>query len=480
MDMKTVRLPNKTEIVLIIILFLAIMYVSLAVFELPIQLALLAAWVVVGLLGLRLGHTYDAIQGSIVKGINQGVEALLVIIFVGALIGGWIAGGVVPTLIYYGLDILHPSIFLFATLIICALTAIATGTSWGTVGTVGIAMMGIGQSFGVPMPLVAGAIISGAYFGDKLSPLSDSTVMAASLAKVEIITHVRSMLYISVPALVISSVLYLGAGFLFLDKTGEADIGIVATNMAAIQENFQIGWYMLIPIVLVLVLLANRFPAIPTIAIGALLGMIWAYLFQGMDLVSATTVLYEGYMIESGTPFIDTLFNRGGIVSMLGVIVVMILALGFGGLMEQIGILEVMRASFSNWINNTGRLTVATIVSAFLGNFFGSAGYVSLITGTKVTEKNYDEMGIDRKVLSRNTESGGILTAPMVPWSDNGIYMATVLGVSTMSYLPFLWLNFVGIGIAIFYGYTGRFMWKAEGAGEEIEREEEELVYESH
>ncbi|MFJ8257182.1 Na+/H+ antiporter NhaC [Peribacillus asahii] len=452
------RQPKLSEIFMVLVLFLVIMYFSLAVFNLPIQLSLLASWFLIIFLGLRLGHSYNSLQSSIATGIFTGLEAILVIIFVGALIGTWIAGGIVPTLISYGLELIHPSIFLLATLLICAITSVATGTSWGTAGTTGIAMMGIGESFGLPLPLVAGAVISGAYFGDKLSPLSDSTVLTASLARVEIIAHVRSMLLISLPALVISGILFFIAGF-FFNKNG-SDISVVQENINALNANFNIGWYMLIPMLVVIVMLAKRIPTIPTLAFGSMLGVLWASLFQGMDVISAIATLYSGFSIDSGTPFIDKLFNRGGIESMLSVICIMILALGLGGLMDYVGVLDTLRDRLAKFIKGSGSLTAATILSAFLGNVFGSAGYVSLITGAKMTEKNYEKLKIDRRVLSRNMESGGILTAPMVGWSDNGIYMATVLGVATMSYIPFLWLNFIGLAIALFYGFTGKFIWR--------------------
>lgn len=452
-----VRQPKLSEIWIVLGLFLVIMYFSLAVLNLPIQLSLLASWFLIILLGLRLGYSYTNLQSSIATGIFTGLEAILVIIFVGALIGSWIAGGIVPSLIYFGLEIIHPSIFLLATLLLCAITSVATGTSWGTVGTAGIAMMGIGESFGLPLPIVAGAVISGAYFGDKLSLLSDSTVLTASLARVEIIAHVRSMLLISLPALIISGTLFLITGF-FFNRNG-SDMSVVQENINALNANFNIGWYMLIPMLIVIFMLIKKIPTIPTLAFGSVLGVVWAYLFQGMDIILAIATLYSGFSIESGIPFVDQLFNRGGIESMLGVICIMILALGFGGLMDYVGILDTLRDRLAKFIKGSGSLTAATIFSAFLGNVFGSSGYVSLITSVKMTEKNYEKLKIDRRVLSRNMESGGILTAPMVGWSDNGIYMATVLGVATMSYIPFLWLNFIGIAIALFYGFTGKFIW---------------------
>lgn len=445
------------EIIIVLGAFLAIVCSFTVKFDLPIQLALFISWFLVILLGLRLGHRYEDLQKSITNGISNGLEAILILIAVGALIGTWIAGGVVPTLIYYGLEFIHPSIFLLATLIICSITSVATGTSWGTVGTAGIAMMAIGEGLGLPLPLVAGAVLSGAYFGDKLSPLSDSTVLASSLSKVEVITHVRAMLYLSVPAYLITAVLFTITGFIYGGRN--VDLEKVEFLKASLQNTFDIHIWMLVPAIVVIVLLAMRKPSVPTIAIGALLGAIWAAVFQGMNFADAIGTAYNGFSIDTGIKFMDELLNRGGIQGMLGSVVVIILGLGFGGLLEHLGVLKVIVSKFQQKLTSAGNVTFSTIIVAFLANVFGCAMYVSLILTPKIMEKSYDKLGIDRRVLSRNAEVGGTMTSGMVPWSDNGIYMAGILGVSTFSYLPFMWLSFVSIGLAILYGYTGKFIW---------------------
>lgn len=409
------------------------------------------------LVGLRIGYTYIEMQQGILKGITDGLEAVLILICVGALIGTWIAGGIVPSIIYYGLSIINPNIFLLAAFVICAITSIATGTSFGSAGTAGIAMMGIGISFGFPVALVAGAVISGCYVGDKLSPLSDTTVMTASLSKVHLIDHIKSMLYVSTPAFLIAGTLFLIIGFFFHDSSGS--LGQAEATMASLEGYFNIGWYMLIPAVLVIILLALKKPSIPVILLGALLGSIWAFLFQNVTLLDSVNILYAGNAIDSGVAFIDNLMNRGGIVFMLDVIVLIIFALGVGGLMEQIGILKVICVKMLTWADNAGKTTLTTILAGFFGNFFGGAAYVSLITATKITEENYDRLNIDRRVLSRNTEAGGTVTTPMVPWSDGGVFMAATLGVSTIAYLPFLWFNFLVVAISIIYGFTNTFIW---------------------
>lgn len=461
------RLPTIPEILFVLIGFTLIMYLFIVEFGISIQLALLTTWGLIMVVGLKIGYNYMQMQDGLLKGINDGLEAVLILISVGALIGTWIAGGIVPSIIYYGLSVINPSIFLLAAFIICTVTSIATGTSFGSAGTAGIAMMGIGASFGFPLPLVAGAVISGCYVGDKLSPLSDTTVMTASLSKVDLIEHIKSMLTASAPAWFISALLFLVVGFFY---RGDGDMSSATQTMASLEQYFNVGWYMLIPAFLVIALLAMKKPSIPVILFGSVLGAMWAFLFQGKSVLDSVNIMYTGNAIESGVPFIDNLLNRGGIVFMLDVIVLIIFALGVGGLMERIGILRAIGHYLAKWATNAGNATLATLISGFFGNFFGGAAYVSLITASKITEDNYDRLQIDRRVLSRNTEAGGTLTTPMVPWSDGGVFMATALGVSTLSYLPFLWFNFIAIIICLIYGYRNKFIWYTDPAAVPAEK----------
>lgn len=458
----TIKKPSLLEVIILLGLFLGIAFSFTSVFDLPIQLALFIALFLVIILGVKLGYKYEELQNAIKEGISNGLEAILILIAVGALIGAWIAGGIVPTIIYYGLEFIHPSIFLLATLILCAVTSLATGTSWGTAGTAGVAMIGVGGALGIPLPLVVGAVLSGAYFGDKLSPLSDSTVLASSMSKVDVIEHVKSLLYVSVPALVISGVAFTIVGFTYATDT--VDLSRVESIKVDISDVFNIQWFMLVPALVVIILLAMKKPSIPTIAFGALLGVIWAGLFQGTDWIFALNTVYEGFTIQSGNEFMDELLNRGGITSMLGSIVVIILGLAFGGLLNYIGALQVLVDTFNNFITNIGRLSIATVGTGLLSNVFGCSMYVSLILTPKVMEENYDKLNVDRRVLSRNTEVGGTLTSGMVPWTDNGIFMAAMFGVPTLQYLPYMWMNFAAIILVIIYGYTKKFIWYQEEA----------------
>lgn len=454
------RLPTLPEVLAIMVGFIAIMFLSINVLNLPIQLALFASWFLVMALGLKLKLPYDEMQRGLINGIHNGMEAVLVLTTVGALIGTWIAGGIVPSIIYYGLAVMDPQIFLFAAFVICALTSLATGTSFGTAGTAGVAMMGIGHSFGIPLPLVAGAVISGAYVGDKMSPLSDTTVMTASLCKVNLIDHIRSMMWVSVPAIAIASILFLVVGFFYISDG--VDTSRAAIAMQALESHFSISPWLLVPAIIVIALLTRRFPAIPVITFGAVLGSVCAWLAQGTGPIEAIRIAYVGNAMQSDVEFLNTLLNRGGIESMLGVVALILFALGLGGLMERVGILQAISNGFLRWANNPGRLTVSTMLGGFFGNFFGGAAYVSLITASTITEKNYDKQGVDRRVLSRNAEAGGTITTPMVPWTDGGVFMATTLGVSTLTYLPFLWYHMLVIAISIFYGFANIAIWRTQ------------------
>src|SRR5699024_3961541 len=450
------NLPSVPMLIAILVLFVIIMFSFIVILELPMQLAFLMVWFVIMGFGLYLKYSYFEMERGLLKGIHEGMGATLILIAVGALIGSWIAGGVVPTMIYYGLSIISPSIFLMAAMIICAITALSTGTSFGSAGTAGIAMMGIGESFGLPTYLVAGAVISGCYVGDKMSPLSDTTVMTASLSRVDLFRHIKSMSFVSIPAFIISAVLYWIVGAVMYD--GRGDLSIAENTLTGLEQNFNVSWMMLIPAVVVIVMLAFKLPSVPVILFGALLGSLWATLFQGYGFIEAIQTLYSGSEQSTDIAFIDNLLNRGGITFMLEVILLIILALSVGGLLQSIGAFTVIGNLFAKWANNTGNLTLTTMLASFFGVFFGGAAYVSLLTGTKITEENYDRKNISRTLLSRNVEAGGTVTTPMVPWSDGGVFMATTLGVATLAYLPFFWYGFLVIIISLIYGYFGLFI----------------------
>jgi len=425
-----------------------------------IHLAIFAGWFLAFAVGRMVGHSYKDMEKALTTGISNGMDAIIILLAVGALVGTWISGGVVPSLIYYGLKVIHPSIFLLATLIICSMTSIATGTSWGTAGTAGIAMMGIGAGLGIPAPMTAGAVLSGAYFGDKLSPLSDSTILTASMSGIDVMDHIKGMLPGSILGYLLAAGAFTVAGFTV--GSGHADLAQIDAVTAAIESMFYVSPLCLLPMALVVALLAMRKPSIPVITFGAVVGIIWGIVFQGLDPVAAISTAWTQIPKDTGLVFIDNILSRGGMNSMLWSVGIIIFGLGFGGLLDQIGVLRVLAGKIERMINGGGSLSITTVIVGFLGNLFGSAMYVSLILTPKIMGEKYDELGYHRRVLSRNTEFGGTLTSGMVPWSDNGIYMAGILGVATLEYLPYMWLSFACIAVTILFGFTGKFMWRAE------------------
>ncbi len=426
-------------------------------FGIEIHLAIFIGWFLAMAVGKMTGHSYKEMEHAITKGIYNGMSAILILLAVGALVGTWISGGIVPSIIYYGLNFISPTIFLPTALILCSVTSIATGTSWGTVGTAGIAMMGIGAGLGIPAPITAGAVLSGAYFGDKLSPLSDSCVLASAMSDIDVIDHVKGILPASVIGYVITLIAFTITGFNIGGKN--ADMSLINDVIVSLSENFNISLLAFIPMIVVIVLLVLKMPSLPVISLGSLLGIVWGIVFQGLTPVNAISSAWAQLPSNTGIQFIDSILSRGGMNSMLWSIGIIILGLGFGGLLDQIGIIKVIAKKVYPHIHNGGILTVFTIIVSFLGCLFGSAMYVSLILTPKIMANKYDKMGYSRRVLSRNAEFGGTLTAGMVPWSDNGIYMSTILGVATIEYLPYMWLTYSCIAVAIIFGFTGLFMW---------------------
>jgi NhaC family Na+:H+ antiporter len=453
-----IKLPSLGQAFFVLVGFLALAF-SCQTLGLEIHLALFAGWFLAMFVGKSIGYSYKSMETAAIDGIHSGMSAVIILLAVGALVGTWISGGVVPSLIYYGLKLIHPSIFLLATLLICSLTSLSTGTSWGTAGTAGIAMMGIGAGLGVPAPITAGAVLSGAYFGDKLSPLSDSCVITASMTELDVMDHVKGMLPISLIGYLITAIAFTITGYVIVgNKT--VDLGKVDTVMTAISGMFHVSFVNLIPMVVVLVLLVMRMPSIPVISFGAVIGIVWGIVFQDLSPVKAITTAWAQTPKHTGLVFIDNILSRGGMNSMLWSVGIILFGLGFGGLLDKIGILKVIALKVEKGIKSGGPLTVTTIIVAFLGNLFGSAMYVSLILTPKIMMAKYDELGYDRRVLSRNSEFGGTLTSAMVPWSDNGIFMTGILGVGTLQYLPYMWLTFACIGVTTICGFTGKFMWK--------------------
>ena len=434
----------------------------------PNQIALLLAMGMAALIGLRQGMVWDDIQEAIVHGVSVGTGAIFILLAVGALIGTWMLCGTVPTLVQYGLKLMHPAVFYGASCLICALVALAIGSSWTIAGTLGVALMGIAGGLGMSPAITAGAIISGAYFGDKMSPLSDTTNLAPAAAGSELFAHIRHMAWTTLPSISIALVLFTLMGIGGVGSSSDVVLGSLSEDLAG---QFNPGLHLLLPLVIVLGLAWKKVPALPSIAIGALVGAVFAVIFQpeatlrlagneqlgqGLGLLAgAWKAMFAGYSGESGSEAVDKLLNRGGMASMLNVIWLVFCALSFGSVMERAGLLERIIRSVLRAAKSTGALISATLATAIGTNVVAADQYLAIVLTGKIYKPEYQRRGLDPVNLSRALEDAGTLTSPLVPWNTCGAYMAATLGVATVDYLPYAFFNLINPLIAAGMAYAG-------------------------
>ena len=449
---KRKRIRLGTALIPVVFLIVALA-VTIGVFKQPPHIPLIGAAAVAACIAVILKHPWKEIHEGMVHGITLAMGAILILMVVGTMIGTWIMGGIVPSMIYYGLKVLSPGIFLVATLIICSIVSLGTGSSWSTAGTVGVALVGVGQGLGVPVTMVAGAIISGAYFGDKMSPLSDTTNLAPAVAGTDLFSHIRHMVYTTGPGYVISIVLY---GLLGTRFSGG---GLRAENidviLSTIKSNFFIHPILLLPPLLVIVMVVKKIPPLPALLGGTVLGGIFAMIAQSRPLAEVIQAAQSGYVSQSGVKMVDDLLTRGGLESMMTTVALIICALSFGGIMEKTGMLEVLARSLLERVRRTGSLVATTIFSCIGLNAIASDQYIAIVIPGRMYKNAFDERGLHPKNLSRCLEDSGTLTSPLIPWNSCGAFMGATLGVNPLLYLPYAFLNLSNPLVSLFYGYTG-------------------------
>jgi len=448
-----IRKPKLFEALLPIIFLAVCLSVGIILYDSSAHIPLIIGSIVASLVALRLGFKWKDLEEGFINSIQMSMQAIIILMIIGIIIGSWILSGTVPTMIYYGLKIISPSIFLVASCIMCSIVSLATGSSWTTAGTVGIALLGIGQGLGIPTPMIAGAIISGAYFGDKMSPLSDTTNLAPAMAGSELFEHIKHMIYTTAPSMVIALIIY---GILGLRYSGkELDITQINTILSGLQTNFNITPWLLIPPIVVIVLVVKKIPAIPGLIAGAILGGLFAMLFQSSSFGDVINVMNSGYVGNSGVEMVDELLNRGGLQSMMSTVSLIMCAMIFGGIMEKSGCLGLLAESLLKLAVNTGSLILVTIVSCIFTNIIAGDQYLAIVIPGRMYKDEYAKRGLAAKNLSRTLEDAGTMTSCLIPWSNCGAFMSSTLSVPTLSYLPFAFLNLINPIVAIFYGYTG-------------------------
>ena len=428
------------------------------------QIALILSASIAAIIAIKNGYSWKEVESGIVKGIGMGMRAILILLAVGALIGTLIMSGTVPAMIFYGLDILSPSFFYFTACIICAISSISIGSSWTVAGTLGVALMGIAAGLGLSPSVTAGAIISGAYFGDKMSPLSDTTNLAPAIAGTDLFSHIRHMAWTTGPSLIIALIIFLIMG---LTSNAEGNAEGLELIQSTLNQIFNINIISFVPIIVIFVLAYKKMPAFPTILIGALLAGLFSILLQpevvsnfvnqaelssALTMISGVwTALHSGFVLESGVTVVDDLLTRGGMASMLNTIWLVVCALTFGAVLETAQLLHKLVEKVLIFANSTGSLIVTTIATCIGINIIAADQYIAIVLPGRMYRAEFKRRKLASRNLSRALEDSGTITSPLIPWNTCGAYMSASLGIATFSYVPYCFFNLVNPVIAILY-----------------------------
>ncbi|RKD95216.1 arginine/ornithine antiporter ArcD [Halopiger aswanensis] len=423
--------------VLAVVLFLGI---GSAVLGLAPHGPLLWSIVATGAFGRYLGYTWDDLSEGITNGLVMGMQALLIIFTIYALIATWVDAGTIPAMMYYGLELLSPQVFLPAAAILAAVVAFSIGSSWTTVGTLGVAFVGIGAGLGVPAPMTVGAVISGAYAGDKQSPLSDTTNLAAGVTNTPLYDHIYRMRTGTVIAFGLS---VLGFAALGLQFGGAVPADQIAEIQTALADTYSLSVLAFVPLVVTFGLALRGYPALPTLVAGVFAGIITTILVQGTGFVPAWEVFMGGTAPETGSELVDDLLATGGLTGSAWTITVVVAALALGGLLERIGVLAVLAHRLSQGVRSSGSLIAGTGVSAIVINALTAQQYMSIVLPGVTLRNLYDEFGLDSEELSRAVEAAGTPTGALLPWHAGGVFMAGATGVPTLEYAPFYLFGFL-------------------------------------
>ena len=424
------------------------------------HIPLLIGTAIASVISIYLGNNWAVVQKSLVNGIMIAMSPLLILIVIGCLIGTWIQSGIVPSMVYYGLLLISPSYFLLTACIICCIVSLSTGSSWSTAGTVGVALIGIGVAFQIPAGLVAGSVISGAYFGDKMSPLSDTTNLAPAVSGTDLFTHIRHMVYTVTPSLIIALILYYIIGLNYGGDSNQMQhINLMLTTL---REHFMISPWLLLPVLLVILMVVYKIPALPAMFSGSVLGGLVAIVFQGDSATEVIRVSFTGFEASTGVENIDSLLSRGGLMSMMNTVALIIAALSFGGVMEGSGMLETIAQAIRKLARTVGSLILTTVSTGIFMNVIAPDQYLAIVVPGRMYKKAYDKHKLHPKNLSRALEDSATLTSPLIAWNTCGAFMGEVLGVSPLVYAPFAFLNLLNPLISILYGYTGFSMHKID------------------
>ena len=428
------------------------------------QFILLIGGFIAAIFGFKNKVSYKLMINKIAENIQSVTGAILILLFVGALAGTWLISGIIPAMIYYGLKILNPTFFLPACIILCAIISLATGSSWTTSATVGIALIGIGKALGLPGGMIAGSVISGAYFGDKLSPLSDTTNLAPAMAGGDLFSHIRYMTLTTVPSIIITLIVFFILGFV-QKSTGNSD---TESLLFAIKEKFNINLLLFIVPLTVIVLIIKKSPPLIALLTGTLLGGVFAVIFQEnliLEISNSNKLTFENSyktiinsmtistQVTTNNSLLNELFISGGMSGMLNTIWLIICALVFGGIMDAIGALDKISESLLNWAKSTFQLFASTVASCLTINLTASDQYLSIVIPGKMFNKAYKKRNLKSENLSRTLEDSGTVTSVLIPWNTCGAYQSGVLGVSVLDYFVYAIFNWLSPFMTLLFAY---------------------------
>ncbi|NOI67371.1 Na+/H+ antiporter NhaC [Vibrio sp. 99-8-1] len=441
------------------LLFLIVGY---GVFGLPIESLLLSSAVVASAVAWKIGYSWDDIQGAIIDRLAKALPAVFILVLVGGLIGSWMIGGTIPMLVYYGLKIISPEYLILTAFLVTSLVSLCTGTSWGSAGTVGVALMGVASGMDANLAATAGAVVSGAYFGDKISPLSDTTNFAPVVAGTDLYSHIQHMLWTTIPAFLLAAAVFFFAGN--SDISADTPDKIIAI-LANLDQLFTLNIFLLLPPALILFGAIRKLPTIPLMVAAIAIAILNAVIFQGFDLATALSSMLSGFnasmFANAGLSNVEvigdvlTLVNRGGMSSMMGVVLLVFCAFSFAGALALTGGLNVLVNLLSKGIKGTASLIGATIVTTITVVCTTSDGKLALLIPSELFRDTYKRMQLDAKNLSRTIEDAGTVIEPLVPWTNAGVFMAATLGVATLDYLPWAIQNLSGVFFAMIWASTG-------------------------
>jgi len=427
--------------------------VGYGVYKIRPQVLLVAAAFITGCMGLILRFKWEDMERGIVDSIHKAMPAILIMLCVGILIGAWIASGTIPMVIYYGLKLISPKFFLVTACFVCSLTSISTGTSWGTIGTLGVAFIGIAIGLGIPLGPAAGAIVAGAYFGDKMSPFSDVTNLAPVAAGSNLFDHIKHMMWSATPAWLIGMFVYFIVGLKYGGGDVESEDLILITQ--TLKDNFNFNILLLLPMAVVFYFAATKKPTIPGMLFSSFIAGILAVIFQKASITEIATALNTGYEAHTGVAQVDQLISRGGMMSMMETQLVAFTAFSFGGIMQRTGMLQVILDKVMKFASKVWSIVLTTISASIVTALVTGSSYLSMIIPGELLAPIYQKKGLAAKNLSRIIEESGAIIVPLIPWSMAGVYITGTLGVPTFSYLVWAVMNYVSVIILAIFGFTG-------------------------